>query len=328
MTASSMTLSSPSPSSTKRMAAGRRRGGGFRGQVAEVDLRLLRVFRTVAERGGFSAAEIALGKSKSSISIDISALENRLNIKLCQRGRSGFALTGEGRMVLEATEELLADIERFQQRINTASGILSGRFSLYMPDNILIHGETAVIRAIKTFTARHPSVFMNMYSASPREVELAVLDGRATAGIVLHGHHRPDMESTALFTESLGLYCAMTHPLAQMDKDDITFDVLTQQRMIEVSSAVSSPAWDRIKGHMTFCAGAENVDARALLILSGNYIGFLPEAYARPLVAEGLLRHIAPDSLRLMTSFHFLVRPSPDTGMMIETFRTILEDSY
>jgi DNA-binding transcriptional LysR family regulator len=136
------------------------------------------------------------------------------------------------------------------------------------------------------------------------------------------------MESTALFTESLGLYCAMTHPLAQMDKDDITFDVLTQQRMIEVSSAVSSPAWDRIKGHMTFCAGAENVDARALLILSGNYIGFLPEAYARPLVAEGLLRHIAPDSLRLMTSFHFLVRPSPDTGMMIETFRTILEDSY
>ncbi|PYD75511.1 LysR family transcriptional regulator [Novacetimonas pomaceti] len=328
MTAQPTTLSSPPQPSGQRRASKRRRSGGFRGQVAEVDLRLLRVFRTVAERGGFSAAEIALGKSKSSISIDISALENRLNIKLCQRGRSGFALTGEGRMVLEATEELLSDIDRFQQRINSASGILSGRFSFYMPDNILIHGETAVIRAIKIFTSRNPSVFMNMCSASPREVELAVLDGRATAGIVLHAPHRPDLQSTALFTESLGLYCGASHPLAGVPEEEITLETLTQQRMIEVSSAVSSPAWDRIKGQMTFCAGAENVDARALLILSGNYIGFLPEAYARPLVEDGLLRHIGPESLRLMTSFHFLVRPSPDTSLMIETFRTILEESY
>lgn len=107
-----------------------RRPPGFNGQLAEVDLRLLRVFRTVARKGGFAAAELALGKSKSSISIDIAALESRLRTTLCTRGRGGFSLTPEGEQVLDATEDLLRDIERFRDRVNSASGILSGRMTL------------------------------------------------------------------------------------------------------------------------------------------------------------------------------------------------------
>jgi LysR family transcriptional regulator, transcriptional activator for bauABCD operon len=68
----------------------------FQGQLAETDLRLLRVFHTVAEKGGFTAAEVTLGKSKSAISADVSALESRLGVTLCQRGRGGFSLTSEG----------------------------------------------------------------------------------------------------------------------------------------------------------------------------------------------------------------------------------------
>ncbi|MCE2575214.1 LysR family transcriptional regulator [Komagataeibacter sp. FNDCR2] len=322
---------SPSVASVKsfpaRRAARGHRGGGFNGQIAEVDLRLLRVFRTVAERGGFSAAEIALGKSKSSISIDISALENRLNLTLCLRGRSGFSLTAEGRMVLEATDQLQADISRFQQRINDASGVLSGRFCLYVPDNTQVHGETAIIRAIETFTTRHPDVFMDVRSASTREVEFAVLNGQATAGITLYAHHQPDMHDTTLFTERLNLYCGQRHPLFTVPEAEITTATLAAQNMIEVSDAAQSLRWEDMRDRMTFAAAAENVDSRALLILSGNYIGFLPEAFARPLLRDGLLRHISFGDLHLITSFHFLVRSSPETGLMVETFRTILEDA-
>lgn len=102
----------------------RKRPRGFQGHVSEIDLRLLRVFHTVAEQGGFSAAEITLGKSKSSISLDISALETRLGITLCLRGRSGFALTDEGREVLEATHALFLNLEQFRQQVNQASGML------------------------------------------------------------------------------------------------------------------------------------------------------------------------------------------------------------
>ncbi|MCE2565271.1 LysR family transcriptional regulator [Komagataeibacter sp. FNDCF1] len=319
--------SDPNGARPVRRQASRRKPAGFHGQVAEVDLRLLRVFRTVAEHGGFAAAEVALGKSKSSISIDIAALEDRLGMRLCLRGRSGFALTAEGRMVMEATHALFSDIARFQQRINEASGTLSGRFSLYVPDNIQIHGETALLRAIETFTSCHPAVFMDIRSASPREVEFAVLNGQASAGITLNARHMPGMQAIPLFTEELHLFCSVRHPLSGMADDEITPEILSRQRMIEVAGAATSPMWAGLRPRLNFCASAENVDSRALLILSGNYIGFLPDAFARPLVREGMLRRIVMGGLQLVTGFHFLARPSPETGLLVDTFRTILEDS-
>ncbi|VEB41567.1 chromosome replication initiation inhibitor protein [Chromobacterium violaceum] len=61
------------------------------GQVSDFDIRLLRLFRAVAECGGFSAAEGVLGISRSAISLQMGDLEKRLGIRLCQRGRAGFA---------------------------------------------------------------------------------------------------------------------------------------------------------------------------------------------------------------------------------------------
>ena len=83
----------------------------FSGQVADTDIRLLRIFRTVVESGGFSAAEVELNISVSAISIAVADLEKRLGMKLCQRGRAGFALTDEGGEVYQAVLQLLASLE-------------------------------------------------------------------------------------------------------------------------------------------------------------------------------------------------------------------------
>lgn len=318
----------PAPLPPTARKANVRRSKGFRGQVSEVDLRLLRVFHTVAAQSGFAAAEIALGKSKSSISLDISALETRLGLKLCKRGRSGFSLTSEGQAVLDATLTLMQDLQHFQQRINQISGILSGTFRLYVPDNLQTHGETPLIRAIGTFTSLHPNVFMTVHSASTRDVEVAVTNGQATAGIALYPQHMPGIQSVPLVAEALNLYCGARHPLFEMREEDITLDLLAAQRIIAVSDAATSPRWKEIRTHLSFHASAENVDARALLILSGNFIGFLPEAFAKPLVDRQLLRRISFDDLQLITCFHFLARLSPETEVMVETFRALLEESY
>ncbi len=66
------------------------------GQLSDTDLRLLKIYRKVVECGGFSAAEIALQISRAAISMAMNDLETRLGLRLCQRGRGGFALTEEG----------------------------------------------------------------------------------------------------------------------------------------------------------------------------------------------------------------------------------------
>ena len=76
-------------------------------QLHDVDLKLLRVFVEVVRCGGFSAAQAALNSSQSAISGQMTTLETRLGVKLCDRGRSGFRLTDQGRATYAATQRLM-----------------------------------------------------------------------------------------------------------------------------------------------------------------------------------------------------------------------------
>ena len=98
----------------------------FKGQVSDADLRLLRIYKTVVESGGFSAAEVELNISRAAISISMADLETRLGFRLCQRGRSGFSLTEEGSKVYQYTLQLLSSIEDFRTQINGLHEKLKG----------------------------------------------------------------------------------------------------------------------------------------------------------------------------------------------------------
>ena len=69
------------------------------GQLSDMDLRLLQVFKAVVECGGMSAAELELNIGTSTVSRHMKDLETRLGLTLCRRGRAGFALTAEGQRV-------------------------------------------------------------------------------------------------------------------------------------------------------------------------------------------------------------------------------------
>src|SRR5581483_6920367 len=62
------------------------------GQVSDLDLRLMRVFKAVVECGGMAAAELELNIGTSTVSRHVKDLETRLGLRLCRRGRGGFAL--------------------------------------------------------------------------------------------------------------------------------------------------------------------------------------------------------------------------------------------
>ncbi|MDC1510275.1 LysR family transcriptional regulator, partial [Oceanospirillaceae bacterium] len=80
-------------------------------RLSDIDLRLLRIYKTVVEAGGFAAAEVELNISRAAISMAMSDLETRLGLRLCQRGRAGFSVTESGQRVYEAILQLFASIE-------------------------------------------------------------------------------------------------------------------------------------------------------------------------------------------------------------------------
>lgn len=77
-------------------------------------LRAMRVFRTVAERDGFSAASRTLGLSKASVSKQVSALENHLGVRLFNRTTRHLSLTEVGQGYLERVVSILGDVDEIE----------------------------------------------------------------------------------------------------------------------------------------------------------------------------------------------------------------------
>jgi hypothetical protein len=137
--------------------------------INESDLRLFRIFRAVAEAGGLAAAEIKLGMDRSSISRQLSALETRLNARLCFRGPSGFELTEFGRQALRAAIHAQDTLEMIGHKLNEARTMMSGDLYIGIADNCLTNPRCALVQALSEFRRLAPNVTgCNSGSQEPR----------------------------------------------------------------------------------------------------------------------------------------------------------------
>lgn len=286
-----------------------------------MDLRLLRVFKAVADNGGFAASEVALNKSKSAISVDIASLESRLGLRLCERGRSGFALTAEGEAVYEAVRALIEDLDRFSSRIAATSKQLVGTITLSVIDNIGSVASEAMVAAIRDYRTRHPGVRLNIQSGSASEVERAVLDRTAKVAISVLPRIVPELDTTPLFVEAQQLYCGSAHPLFGASEADLTPEAVAQHPIVSLPTheIAANPALAKlVQGGQ-----ANNLDCLILVVLAGVDLGFLPPHYAQRWVETGELRAIRPDLYHSRSTFHLMslkqARQAPVSRELLDT---------
>jgi DNA-binding transcriptional LysR family regulator len=297
----------------------------FRGALADTDLRLLRVFRAVVDAGGFQAAEVALNKGRSAISMDITALEQRLGLRLCLRGRAGFALTDAGQVVYAAALRLFNDVERFRDHVAAAANRLTGRVALLVVDNIVSVAAGPLTRALGSFARRHPDVRLDLGSAPAATVQRAVLDGEADLGVSVVPRPMEQLALVPLFRETLLLYCGRANPL--FDAPDPVADSVRAQRLVQPSVA-DDPSF--AESLLAFAPGAraDTLDARVLLILSGAFVGFLPPHYARAWADRGELRELLPDTFRGDNTFFMVARSGATLGAAAAALRTTILEAF
>ncbi|MFZ4624037.1 MAG: LysR family transcriptional regulator, partial [Rhodoferax sp.] len=104
------------------------------GQLSDMDIRLLRVFKSVVECGGMAAAELELNIGTSTVSRHIKDLETRLGLTLCRRGRAGFALTPEGQQIYTETLRLLTGVDAFRSRVDEIHQRMGGQLQIAVFD--------------------------------------------------------------------------------------------------------------------------------------------------------------------------------------------------
>jgi LysR family transcriptional regulator, regulator for bpeEF and oprC len=120
-----------------------------------IDLNDLRIFRTVAALGGFSAAAATLGLPKSSVSRAISRLERNLAIRLFQRTTRDVSLTAAGQALHERCDALLAGLDEALAFTASLADTPRGKLSISAGIGF---GINVLGRHLPGFLERYPEV--------------------------------------------------------------------------------------------------------------------------------------------------------------------------
>ncbi len=287
------------------------------GQISDMEIRHLRIFKAVVECGGFSAAEVQLNISRSAISISMSDLEQRLGLRLCQRGRAGFALTPEGTQVYDAILQLLAALEGFRTQVNAIHAHLKGEFNIGITDNLVTMHHMRITNALTRLKQKGPDVRINISMLPPNEIELGVLDGRLHIGVVPDLRTLSGLDYLPLYGETSQLYCSHTHPLFNQLQSEM--NVISNQDAVVPAYAQTAA----IKAqHQALKASATATDREgiAFLIMTGCYIGFLPTHFADRWVSQGKMRALHTDEMSYITHYSAITRRGAPANMILQTY--------
>jgi len=292
-------------------------------QVTDFDLKLLRIFKTVSECGSFSAAESLLGITRSAISLNMSDLEKRLGMRLCQRGRAGFALTDEGREILRHSDSMMAAIENFRQQVNQMHKQLRGEFNIGIINNLVTQPRMKITRALDLLRGSGPDIRLNISMMTAADIERGLMDGRLHVGALPLTSPISGLDYAQLYDEKSNLYCSSTHPLfAQSGQPDEA--QLLHCDAIAPSFRMTAEA---IGMHqMLNCtATASDREGIAFLILTGRFIGFLPDHYAAQWVDKQLMRAIAPARMHFSSKIAIATRTGRRANAILEKFLHALD---
>lgn len=287
------------------------------GKVSNIEIRLLSVFITVVESGGFTQAQEPLNIALSSISTYIQDLETRLGLKLCNRGRGGFFLTESGQEVYSEARKIFAAVEQFNTNVAMLKGRLMGTLNIGILDNSTMSPTTRVPKVIHNFTKQHPDVHISIKVLSSDEIEEKLLSGGLQLGIGLFPDTKPDLRTLIRFPVTIDLYCGNQSPLFNMKS--ITINDLKQ---VEYAKGSYSPDVKSELFHQLSAPTASSYlsEGLAFLIMSGRYIGYLPRRYAANWVNNGEIQALPENKFSHHLEQSLIVRRGEPVSPIMQAF--------
>ncbi len=162
----------------------------------------LRIFFAVAQAKNITKAAEDLGVNQSSISRQITALEEQLRTPLFHRRPRGLLLTEQGDILLRTVADF------YQKLTSTETALLElhekprGELKVTVPASL---GTVWLVPLIKEFIELYPEVHLNLM-VDDRKLDLSMRE--ADVAIRMYPTPQPDVIQKQLFTIQNGIYAS------------------------------------------------------------------------------------------------------------------------
>lgn len=143
----------------------------------------IRHFLEVARAGSVTQAAQQLGVNHTTVSRRISALEQRLNKNLFERGGNGWIITPVGERIVAYAQSMAEEAHNIERQVLADSQELSGVLRLTAADHCVEH---LAMPAIRAFLQRYPDIDLEIV-ATADELDLTARE----ADIALRGTDQP-----------------------------------------------------------------------------------------------------------------------------------------
>ena len=146
-----------------------------------IDLDALAGLRAVATHGSVVAAAAATGFTPSAISQQVKRLEKQTGVPLLERVGRGVMLTSHGQHLVDAGEQVLADLEQLEASLQQRAGVVAGRVRLAAFSTAMRGLIAPIARALRD---AHPDLTLTLDEREPWDVVDLISSGQAELGIV------------------------------------------------------------------------------------------------------------------------------------------------
>ncbi|MCG3879162.1 LysR family transcriptional regulator [Psychrobacter sp. Ps6] len=246
-------------------------------------------FVCVAEYESFTRAARTLGISTAQVSRQISALEQRLNIKLLYRTTRKVSLTEEGRVFYQHCRSVLDGLDAAEQAVSNLQSKPQGRIKLTAP---VTYGEQQLLPLINDFMMQYREIEVTAF-LSNQQIDL--VEGGYDLAIRI-GKLRDSTMMAKKLSLRTNFVCATPAYLHQYGVPR-TLDDLSQHNCLLgtrdywhfVENGTEKNL--RVSGSIQYNSGYSLVDAA----LKGLGIVQLPDYYVQKYLASGALASLLDD---------------------------------
>ncbi|MGL4307033.1 MAG: LysR substrate-binding domain-containing protein [Mycobacteriaceae bacterium] len=270
-----------------------------------MELRHLRYFITVAEELHFGRAAQRLNMTQQPLSRQIRDLELEIQVTLFHRTKRTVRLTEAGKVFLERSYLVLAQLEQaiaVTQQIGRGE---VGRLAIGFVDSAMY---TLLPEIVRVFREQFPAVELRLYELTTAQQIQALHHKQVDIGIVRSAISEPGLSVECFLPESLVLALPENHPLSAQTQ--VSLSTLADELFILFPAKMGPVFYDQI---ITICQQA----------------GFRPKVAQEAvqmqtivgLVAAGLGIAIVPASLQNFHRSGVIYRPLqeqiPKTGLYL-----------
>jgi len=174
----------------------------------------LRYLLEALNAGSMRAASDRLNVAASSISRQITQLEETYGLALIEKGRRGVKLTQAGEIVIAHYRNQLAERETLRLRLEELRSVKSGQVVLAVGEGFL---GTAFTQLIAQFNRDNPQIRLELIVASSQEILQSIINDEAHLGLVFQTPHDPKVNVRTVLAQPLMAIVAPDHPLAAME---------------------------------------------------------------------------------------------------------------